>query len=152
MIDIASSIKTVISNTINWTEDDPVSTSVSFTLDEMDPKNPTLQVLLENGASKFTFVTYDYYKIEQDCKITLYVRPVNYMESTITAYKTTFLNAKTQIDKILASKKFSISNLASVDPGGWKDIDMEVGRDTKKFHNEPIVFVSEQVVKVIYYD
>ena len=148
MLDISTLLSAFI--TSNWTETNP--TLPSITQDEFDPNDPKLQILCENGADKKVWITRNIYRVEHSCKITIFVRPVNYMPPTIAAFKVTFLNVKIEIDRIL-NLKFGITGIFDVEMAGWRDIDFEVGRDSKgKTGKEPIVFVAEQVIRTIYYE
>lgn len=148
MLDIASLIKTKLET--DWTEDDPAFADIAWVYDEFNPNDPKLQVLLEISPAKSNFITRDIYRIEHLCKITIYVRPTNYMPDTIATFKTTFLNVKTEIDRIL-SPRFGVTGIYSVEKQGWRDIEMAVGRDIKST-KEPIVFTAQQEIKTIYYE
>jgi hypothetical protein len=148
MIDVTDKLKTAIYG--GWTETDPALASVAFMFDEYNPNDPKLQILFENEPAKPVWITRNIYRIEHNCKISIFVRPANYMPDTITTFKTTFQNIKTQIDALLT--KFGVTNIYSVGLGGWRDVDFEVGRDSKgKTGKEPIVFVAEQIVVCTYY-
>ena len=150
MLDIASLIYTKLQT--DWTETTPISfAEIAWKYDEFDPKDPKLQVLLEIGLSKSLFITRDVYKIEQVCIIRIFIRPVNYLATTIATFKTVFLALKTEIDRILAPR-FGVTGIYSVEKLGWKDEPIEVGRDSKGKGKEPIVFVSEAQIKCIYYE
>jgi len=151
MKDVASIIKNFLE--ANWTEDTPGTIDIKWAFDEYNPNDPSLQILLENMPDKKTFITRNYYRIEHSCKISIFVRPVNYLPTTIETYKVTFNNMKTEIDRILNVNRFGLSPIYSVTPEGWRDIDFEVGRDSKgKTGKEPITFIAEQVIRTIYYE
>jgi len=146
MIDVSGTIATYLAS--NWTETNPGTADVKYAKDEFDSNSLYPQIVLENGASRSTYLTNSLYRIEHECKITIYVRPDNYETTTIDAAKTTFNNMKTEIDRILRVGRYSISNIKTVELAGWKDESIKVGRSDSP---EPIVFVSSQVVKCIYY-
>lgn len=149
MLDISNLLEAYIY--ANWTETNPALANIAFTFDEFNPNDPKLQILFENGADKKTWLTKDVYRIEHSCKISIFVRPVNYMPTTIATFKTTFLKMKIEIDRIL-NLKFGVTGITDVELAGWRDIDFEVGRDSKgKTGKEPIVFVAEQIIRTIYY-
>lgn len=151
MKDIASIIKNFLE--ANWTEDTPGTISIKWAFDEYNQNDPSLQILLENMTDKKTFITRNYLRVEHPIKISIFVRPVNYLPATIATYKTTFNNMKTEIDRILNGNRFLVSGLYSVAPGSWKDIDFQVGRDaTGKTGREPIVFQSETIITAVYYE
>lgn len=149
MLDISNLLEAYIY--AQWTETDPVKTSITFKFDEFDPNDPKLQMLFENGADKKTWLVKDVYRIEHSCKISIFVRPPQYLSATITAFKTTFLKMKIEIDRIL-NLKWGISGITNVELTGWKDIGFEVGKNGKgKTGKEPITFVAEQVISTVYY-
>lgn len=150
MIDISTIIQDYISD--EWTEDDPAEASIAFKLDEYDSNDPAIQILIVNGSDKKTWLSRNIYKVEHTSKISIFVQLPHYMPSSVDTYKTTFLNMKKEIDRIL-NLRFGITGIISVELTGWKDIGMEVGRDaTGKTGKEPIVFIAEQTVKTIYYE
>lgn len=151
MLDVSNKLKTYI--LAGWTETNPAAASVAFTFDEYNPNDPKTQILFENLTDKKTWLTKGIYRLEQECKITIFLRPANYSLATITATKTTYGKIKTEVDKILSVGRFIITGLNSVGLNGWKDLGLEVGRDgNKEGSKEPIVFTSEQVVNCIYYE
>jgi hypothetical protein len=150
MLDISKLISDFI--VAQWLEDDPDDDDIAFTFDEFNPNNPKIQMLFENGTDKKVWITRNIYRVEHSCKLSIFVRPVNYMPLTIDAAKATFLAIKIEVDRIL-NLKFGITGIQATELGGWKDIDFEVGRDAKgKTGKEPITFVAEQVIRTIYYE
>lgn len=139
MLDISATLEAILNDVASWTEDDPAFEDLVFRFDEFDPKNPKLQILFQNGPDKKTWVTKGIYRIEHQCTISIYIRPTNYKPATIALFKTTFLNMKTEIDRILSGVELTILS-------GWKDIDFEIGRDTGLTHHEPITFKATQTV------
>ena len=144
MIDISATLEAVLNSDDAWIETEPAFADVVFSFDEFDPKNPKLQILFQNGPDTKTWVTKGVYRIEHQCLLTVFVRPVNYKPATITAAKTSFLNMKSEVDRIL-------TGVDSTFLSGWKDEPLQVGRDTGKMHNEPIMFRAIQTVMVTGY-
>ena len=144
MIDISATLEAVLNSDDAWIETEPAFADVVFSFDEFDPKNPKLQILFQNGPDTKTWVTKGVYRIEHQCLLTIFVRPVNYKPATITATKTTFLNLKSEVDRILMGVESSFLS-------GWKDVDFEVGRDTGLTRNSPIIFKAIQKVTSTYY-
>jgi len=144
----------------HWVETNPAKTDILWTFDEMnsnwkgkvDGDLPLIQVqiLFENLAAKESFITREIYRVEHKLKISIFVRPVKYMPDAIASAKTTFLNAKKEVDRILRIR-FGISGIYSISLTGWTDIEMAVGRDIKST-KEPITFTAEQIINTIYYE
>jgi hypothetical protein len=131
----------------NWEETDPPIPSIAF--DEYDPNSPKLQILFVNGDSKSVWITRNIYRVEHSCKLSIFVRPVNAMSTSIDAAKATFLAIKVELDRIL-NLKFGITGIQATELSGWKDTPpIEVGRDLTGKGQESII--SEQVIKTIYY-
>jgi hypothetical protein len=150
MLDISKLISDFI--VAQWLEDDPDDDDIAFTFDEYNQHNPKIQILIENGPDKKVWITRNIYRVEHSCKLSIYLRPVNYMPPTIDAAKATFLAIKFEVDRIL-NLKFGITGIQATELSGWKDIDFEVGRDSKgKTGKEPITFVAEQIIRCTYYE
>jgi len=170
MLNIQELIKTTILN--NWNITDPKLIEHQFRFDEFDPKlevpvkvpdNPSytvqgnIQVLLEDFPSRKTYLANTangkFYKVEHTCRITIYFKLISYKADEIGNYKTTFINMKSEIDRILGYKKFAIQGITNLEMGlqGWNDkMTIAVGRGTK-VRKEPILWQSEQLVTAIYY-
>ena len=163
MFDVAAKLETILNDVENWTETDPSlgdndetydPSLIYFRFDEYDPRCPSIQVVLENLPEKKTWISNIFYRIEQKCKITIFLKPICYDETTIAANKTTFLKIKNQIDKIFANAQFTVDDIATLQMNqGWDDEDsITVGRDsTFKSTMEPIVFKSIQIVTATFY-
>ena len=126
--------------------------SVTWRLDEFDPKSPGTQVLIESFPIRSIWVTRGIYRIEHKVRITLYQKLIHYSPSRISEYKTDWFKVKTEIDRILAINKFNIANISNLNlTGGWNDgPSIAVGRGVKTI-NEPIIWKSEQVITTVYY-
>jgi hypothetical protein len=130
-----------------WIETDPSTAVLRVTKDEFDPNDPVFQVLLENGPAKSVWITRDIYRVEHTCKVSVFIRPLNYLPSVITSSKVTFINSKVEVDRIFRDR-FGVSGVYSVELQGWNDI----GFETRGTGDEPIVFHAVQVIKCIYYE
>lgn len=146
MIDLATVLKTLLYE--EWLEDDPAKADVAFTLDEFDPNQCYPQILLRNTKDSQTWVTAQLYRCEQEALISIYLRPVNYMETTIDATKTSFENVKAEIVKIISSN--SLANVSHIEFSGWTDEPKGHGFDTE-VTDEPIEFKSKIIVKITYF-
>ena len=149
MLGIATLIKTKIQT--DWTETNPPIADLKYSFDEFDPNQMTPQILFENGPAKQTWIVKDVYRIEHELKITIHVRPTNYLPTTIANLRTTFLNFKTEIDRILRLARYTISGVTVTELSGWKDEPIEIGFDQTQKPREPIIWKSVQTVKTIYY-
>jgi len=187
LLDIQQLIKTAIEK--NWSISYPSIAEFLIKLDEMDPKwgyiteggfelgkfeqpmfeswgietSLILQVILENFPDRKTYIadtsSGKCYRVEHGCKITIYLKPTSYTLEKIEDFKTIFNNIKSEIDRILALKKFTvyqnlplaqITNL-EMTMQGWDDGDtIAVGRGVKT-KKEPIMWKSERTVTAIYF-
>jgi len=115
------------------------------------------QVLFENYPDKKTYIAQvsngTVYKVEHSCKITIYLRPVRYDDTSIENSKTILFNIKSEIDRILAKKKFSVTGIANLEMtlSGWNDKGTIARGRGVKTRKEPIVFQSEKLVHGVYY-
>jgi hypothetical protein len=151
MIDVQTKVQTILQ--AQWIETNPALADVVFRFDEFDPIHPRLQVLLEVFPDQKTWVVEKSYRIEQKCKLTLYLKPARYDPTNISDYKTKFFNAKTEIDRILSKNKFLIPGINNLELlQAWDDKNtVAVGRGIKQVV-EPILFQSEQLLTAIYYN
>jgi len=146
MLDIVTMLSTLL--TEEWSGTDPDPDTVKFIKDELDPIACYPQVLVENGQSKTTFVSDGIYRVDQQVFVSVHIKPTAYDPPTIETYKTSFFALKTEVDRILG---LSLAGTSSMIMNGWQDVNFELGRDTGKIHNEPIVFRAIQTVMVTYY-
>lgn len=130
--------------------------------DEYDPRNPALQLLIENMPERKRWVIEATYKVNHRVKLTLFQKPIRYAEADIAAAKAAFYSVRNTIDQVLAKNKFIIPGITNLDlTGGWDDKDsLRVGRGTKGMGTVlesrgggdiAITFRSEQTVTAIYY-
>jgi len=126
--------------------------TVTWRLDEFDPKSPSIQVLIESFPIRSVWVARGIYRVEHKVRITIYQKLVHYNADRISEYKTNWFKVKTEIDRILAINKFSITNISNLNlTGGWDDKNtIAVGRGIKTT-KEPIVWKSEQIITTVYY-
>lgn len=174
MLDIATLLQSCLNT--HWAELNeeltPALADLIFQFDEFDPKNPSLQILLENLPDKKTWIINTLYKVEHQCRISISVIPTGgaTTDDNIEAAKTLFINMKTEIDRILEGNKFSITGISDLAmKGGWNDGETLVrGLGTKNttigqytlrggtagngLPSEPVIFKSVQVFTAIYYD
>lgn len=141
------------------------------TYDEFDQREPNFQVLIENLPNRRTFFKFGLNKIIHRVRITVWVKPVRYDETVgIPEAKTLFTSMKNDVDTVLDLYKFSATDIASMTPMGWNDLDsLRVGRGTKGYNEgtlsrtlrylegkgrktEPIEFYSQQIVSCTYYE
>lgn len=164
MLDISSLIQNVLGS--NWSITNPALADFLWKMDEFDPKwgrgissskSIIAQVLFENYPDRKIYISNIFtgimYKVIHSCRITIYLRPLRYDDTTVEATKTTFFNIKSEIDRILAKCKFSISGVTNLEmtASGWNDgATVARGRGTKSTR-EPIVWESRKVVTAIYY-
>jgi len=136
-----------------WTETNPDSANVAWREMEFDPKNPNIQILIENYPERSVWVSQGTYRIEHRVKITIYLKLIRYEPTTVATMRTTWFNLKQEISNILAKNKYAIEGIINLDlPGGWDDINsIAVGRGIKST-KEPIIWQAEQVVKTVYYN
>lgn len=156
MIDVVAKVIDVL-NSVNWGS---LSVPV-LTTDEYDPRNPSLQLLIENFPTRSKWITEATYRIEHKIRLILFQKPVRYSESEIDSAKETFYGIRDKIDEVLAKNKFTIEDVTNLVLGGWDDKDsLRVGRGTKGMGSTlgsrgggdtRITFRSEQVVTAIYY-
>jgi len=129
----------------SWTETNPEFADLTFKFDEFDLKNPNLQILLTNLPDKKSFVMEGLQKVEHQCRITIFMKPIKYDETSIETLKTTFLNMKTEIDRIINNEMFSISSYLTF--SGWDDKgSINVGRGILI-----TPFQSQQTITCYYY-
>lgn len=149
-MNIASLIKDCLFD--HWSETNPTAAKITWKYDEFDPKNPSLQVLIENFPQRSTWVIRGVYRVEHRARITVYLKLVRYELDNIENSRTTWFNAKVEIDKILDKNKFSIPGIVNLNlSGGWDDKNtIAVGRGMKT-RREPIVWQTEQIVTAQYY-
>lgn len=159
-------IQQLIQDTLSsyWTEIRPALTDFSFTQDELDPKwgeqtsGPVhIQVLLENFPSRKTFIASTssgaLYRIDHACRITVFLRLISYQIDKVSEAKDIFFNLRSEIDRILTDRKFSIAGITNLEMTmqGWNDrATIAVGRGIKT-KREPIVWQSEKLVTAVYY-
>jgi len=153
MYDVSSKLQAYID--AQWSETNPAKANLKYAFDEFDP-NKSLpqsspQLLFENGIARTVWITRNIYRIEHECKITIFLRPVRYDSTTISNTRTTFVNTKKEIDRILNGGRFSITDLNWVELGTWKDEDIKIGFDTKPNQTEPIIFEASIIIKCFYY-
>jgi hypothetical protein len=146
-----------------WSITNPNYSDIAWTYDEFDPRYPQLQCLLENFPQRKEWLYDTTYKVEHRVRITLFLKPIHYAETDIEAYKTTFYNAKVEIDRILAYIKYSIIGITNLElsESGWNDKNsLRVGRGTKDMgtflesrggKDVQVLFRSECTVTAIYY-
>jgi hypothetical protein len=167
MIDITATIYSYLHSGTYWVETNPAYASLNFKFDEYDSNNPNLQILLENLPDKKSFVREDLQKVEHRCKISIFVKPVDPKDDTISsAAKTVFNNMKTQIDKIIAHNLLtnsSFTTFVNTTLDGWNDgLTLQRGRGTKNFKikddvlksdsvGATVIFQSAQIVTCWYY-
>ena len=125
---------------------------ITFKKDEFDPKNPSLQVLIETFPERSTWVTRGIYRVEQRIRISIYQKLIRYNPSNIPNYKTIWFSLKDNINSILTENKFNLVGIVNLDlVGGWDDEDtIAVGRGVKTV-TEPIIWRSRQDINCVYY-
>lgn len=148
MLDICILLMTAINS--GWIETDPAKANLKYSYDEYDPNNPKLQINLTHGTSKSIWLMKNVYRIEHECKVTIFLGPDSKDTAIIAALRVTFNKMKTQIDTILGTK-FGITGITDVELTGWRDEDIEIGFDTVPKPKEPIIWKSTQIVKCVYY-
>jgi len=134
-----------ISNIIKaaWIEANPAAIDVSFTVDEFDPKNPAIQILVEPGPVKNEYMDVGtIIKQKQSLKISVYIKPVRYADNTLTTAKTTFYNALAEVDRILRTIRYTYAP-TEITADGWRLISIPKGFGTQA---EPLIFTAEQMM------
>ena len=151
MLDILATIQSYLS--IYWQETSPMITDIAFKQDEYDPKNPALQILLENLPDLKRWVLPNLQRVEHRARLTLYLKPVRYDSTTIADCKMFFTNAKTEIDRIFTYFKFSMGDFRNLSISGWDDKEtIRRGYGTKGERvKEPIQFRSILIITSNYY-
>jgi len=83
------------------------------------------------------------YRVEHDVLLRVFVRPKNYTSEAVISAKSTFLNLKTEIERILIAKQYLIEGVTSITPTIWNTESDET--------KEPIVYQVSMVIHSIYY-
>ena len=89
------------------------------------------------------FIMNGTYRVEHDILLRVFVRPKNYTSEAVISAKSTFLNLKTEIERILIAKQYLIEGVTSITPTIWNTESDET--------KEPIVYQVSMVIHSIYY-
>lgn len=148
MLNVCSLIKDKLYT--DWTETDPPKTGtgavkyavlgLGFDFNALYP-----QILLDEiteGVS-IKFITNTVQRVTHAIRITIFVRPVNYMPAILTAAELTFLNMKKEINRILEAGRYTITGINWTDLTEWRPMTMR--------GEEPIVLVASIIVRATYY-
>lgn len=150
-MDVAAQIYSLLQD--NWTETNPDVNNITWKEMEFDPKNPVIQVLIENFPLTSKWIDRGIYKVTHRVKISIFLKLIRYEDSSIIeGYRIKWFNIKEEINNILEKNKYNLENIINLDlTGGWDDRDsIALGRGIKTV-KEPIIWQSEQVITVVYY-
>lgn len=132
-----------------WTETDPPVANVVFSTDEFDKNNPKLQIVCENAdLPKEEFLINTLFKLNQPVKISVFLKPSNFVAADIAINKVTFYKALNEVDKIIRAAHFSAS-VTEYNGIQWRNVQIPKGYGPMAgAQSEPIIFKAEKLLTV----
>lgn len=152
--------------TANWVETNPAIADVFLAMNEFNPNNPAIQILMENFNTKEDWVIDSTYKTTQTFKITVFLKPPMYDPIHLTDNRLTFMNCLSEVSRIIHATHFGLSAQYHLE-AGWKSISIPQGYGDSQSRiagrtvapipglsksPEPIVFKSSQDITFEYYN
>ena len=132
----------------SWIETNPVATDIMFAVDEYDPKKPALQIVCENAdLPKEEFIIDTVFKTVQVVKITVFLKPIRYVNTELNVNKVIFYNVLAEIDRIIRSvhRGYTATEYNSIP---WRRVIIPKGMGVQP---EPLTFQAEKLITITEY-
>jgi len=147
MIDCVTNVSNYLEE--EWTETDPGTGDINWAKGSgFDPKIgfKYIQLLVDDlpdAKISYECIGPGTYRVTHEVIIRLFLRPDRYMSSDIDTARVKFFSMMREVDRLLNSGRYDISQVEHVELTSWK-------YNTNR-SKEPVVFDAQQVIKCVYY-